>query len=394
MNLNSALKQFEAVESNLAKLDRIWKQLKELIPSGDVIIDVSDPGKYLSLKRSFEHIAKNLPKIDAFEFQICLLDPDEIVLGNVDCLELGEFDASLSFSREVLRQEEVLDEYRFRMESKRRELARQAVVSLSKEIDSRLLQLQSPSEKLPVNEPMPNHEWQKLNSLYKEIDALLGNSLPRGPRWNDMARHLGFGLRQDYEDIVNNHWPNIKQWLERSLYGEDDPLPVSVEDLGELVRAKPQGAVSTELNWSKLSPIDFERLVFNLIDRTSGYVNPQWLTHTNAPDRGRDLSVERIIQDPLTGTKNERIILSCKHTDSVNLSIIAALKEQMKLWALPRVNELIVVSSGRFTTDAIDYVEKHNQGHEAMRIEMWANSQLERLLANRPELIADFYLRK
>lgn len=393
MDLNSVLKQFEAVESNLAKLDRIWKQIRELLPS-DGAIAVSDSGKYLSLQRSFEYIAKGLPKIDGYEFNICLLDPDDITRGNVDCLELGEFDASLSFSRELFRQEEVLDEYRFRMESKRRELARQAIDSLSIEVESLLFQLKIPTEKLQVHDPMPDAEWQKLRALYKGIDALLGSSVRRGPRWEDMARHLGFGVRQDYEDIVKNDWPQIKEWLERSLYGETDPLPVSSGDLGELVRAKPQGPVSTELNWSGLSPVDFERLIFNLIDRTSGYVNPQWLTHTNAPDRGRDLSVNRIVQDPLTGTRNDRIILSCKHTDSVNLPIITALKEQMKLWELPRVNELIVVSSGRFTTDAIDYVERHNQGHEAMRIEMWANSQLERLLANRPELIADFHLRK
>jgi hypothetical protein len=76
------------------------------------------------------------------------------------------------------------------------------------------------------------------------------------------------------------------------------------------------------------------------------------------------------------------------------LAIITALKDQMKLWEPPRVDELIVVSSGRFTTDAVDYIERHNRGCEAMRIEMWPNSQLERLLANRPELIADFHLRK
>lgn len=393
MDLNSALKQFEAVEANLEKLDRTWKQIRELLPEGGSVT-VSDSGKYLALQRSFDHIAKSLPKIDGFEFDLCLLDPDDIARGNIDCLELGEIDASISFSREIFRQEEVLEEYRFRMESKRRELARQTIESLSSEIESLLLNFKEPAEKLKINEPMPDAEWQKLKSLYKSIDALLGNSFQRGLRWNDMARHLGFGVRQDYEDIVEHDWPIIKQWLERSLYGEADPLPVSTSDLGELVRAKPQGPVSTELDWSSLSPVDFERLIFNLIDRTSGYVDPQWLTHTNAPDRGRDLSVTRVTQDPLTGTRTKRVILACKHTDSINLPTVTALKEQMKLWGPPRVDELIIVSSGRFTTDAVDYIEKHNRGDEVMRIEMWANSQLERLLANRPELIANFHLRK
>jgi len=168
---------------------------------------------------------------------------------------------------------------------------------------------------------------------------------------------------------------------------------MTTADLGELVRARPQGPVSTELNLSLLTPADFERLIFNLIDRTPGYHNPQWLTHTNAPDRGRDLSVARVAQDQLTGTRNSRIILACKRTDSVNLPVVTDLIAQMKLWEPPRVDELIIASSGRFTTDAVDYVERHNRGAEAMRIEMWPGSHLERLLANRPELIAEFHLR-
>jgi Restriction endonuclease len=240
---------------------------------------------------------------------------------------------------------------------------------------------------------MPTPEWDLLKGWFKTIDALLGKSVGRAPRWSMMTRHIGFGVRQDYDDIVNHDWPNVRQWLERALYGETDPLPVNAADLGDLVRAKPKGPVCTELNWSVLTPAEFERLIFNIIDRTAGYTNPQWLTHTNAPDRGRDLSVERIVQDPLVGSRTSRIILACKHTDSVNLSTVTDLREQMKLWEPPRVDELIIVSSGRFTTDAIDYIEKHNRGTEVMRIEMWASTQLEQLLADRPELIADFHLR-
>jgi len=57
------------------------------------------------------------------------------------------------------------------------------------------------------------------------------------------------------------------------------------------------------------------------------------------------------------------------------------------------VDELIVVTTGRFTTDAVDFIEKHNRSADAMRIEMWPDSHLERLLSRRPELIAEFRLR-
>jgi hypothetical protein len=59
--------------------------------------------------------------------------------------------------------------------------------------------------------------------------------------------------------------------------------------------------VTTKLDWSVLSDEDFERLIFLLIADTPRYENPQWLQHTHAPDRGRDLSVTKVENDPLAG---------------------------------------------------------------------------------------------
>ncbi|PYI94585.1 MAG: restriction endonuclease [Verrucomicrobia bacterium] len=393
MDLNDTLKQFEAVEANLSKLERLWTQIKPLLPASEREASVTDEGKYIELQRSFNHIARGMPRVDGFGLDCCLLDPDEILKNSIDCLELGEISVSVTFTREVFRQGEVLAEYRFRVESKRRELARQSVESLSAKIEQLLQGLRFTAAELEDNKKMPSEEWDELKNSFKSIDALLGSSTGRAPRWGMMLRHISFGVRQDYDDIVKHDWPDVRRWLDRALYSEADPLPVTATDLGDLVRAEPQGPVSTELNWAVLSPTEFERLIFNLIDRTPGYINPKWLTHTNAPDRGRDLSVERTIEDRLAGTRTLRIILACKRVDSVNLPMVTELKEQMKLWEPPRIDELIIVSSGRFTTDAIDYVERSNRGTEAMRIEMWPSSHLERLLATRPELIGDFHLR-
>jgi hypothetical protein len=63
---------------------------------------------------------------------------------------------------------------------------------------------------------------------------------------------------------------------------------------------------------------------------------------------------------------------------------------------LQRVNQngvLIIATTGRFTTDTIDFIEKHNNSDRAMRIEMWPESHLERLLAQRPGLVVEFHLR-
>lgn len=53
----------------------------------------------------------------------------------------------------------------------------------------------------------------------------------------------------------------------------------------------------TKLNWSVLSDEDFERLILLLITDVDGYENPEWLQHTYAPDRGRDLSVMKADTD-------------------------------------------------------------------------------------------------
>ena len=76
-----------------------------------------------------------MPKIDRFALEECLLDSDAIIEGNIDCFELNEFSESLSFSNAIFRQGEVLSDYRFRMESKRRELPRQAVASICESIE-------------------------------------------------------------------------------------------------------------------------------------------------------------------------------------------------------------------------------------------------------------------
>jgi hypothetical protein len=54
---------------------------------------------------------------------------------------------------------------------------------------------------------------------------------------------------------------------------------------------------------------------------------------------------------------------------------------------------LIIATSGRFTVDAVDWVETHNAGGTRPKIEMWPESHLEVLLARRPHIAAAFHLR-
>ena len=143
----------------------------------------------------------------------------------------------------------------------------------------------------------------------------------------------------------------------------------------------PAELVVEKLMWSNISDEDFERLLFTLVSSSRGYENAEWLTDTNAADRGRDLSVFRTTKDPLMGSRRLRVVIQCKHKKSIGLAEIAQLKEQMRLWEPPRIDELIIATSGRFTTDAVEWIEKLNLSESPLRIEMWPGSRLERLLA-------------
>jgi len=66
---------------------------------------------------------------------------------------------------------------------------------------------------------------------------------------------------------------------------------------------------------------DFFKSGFSLISSAKGYENPEWLMHTNAPDRGRDLSVTRVVDDPLAGVRRSRVLIQCKHWTTKSVSV-------------------------------------------------------------------------
>jgi len=202
-------------------------------------------------------------------------------------------------------------------------------------------------------------------------------------------------------------WMDITEYLKRCEYksskiifaGNDFKYSSLIElrdkYIFKNVSSEPKESVVTELKWSNLSDENFERLIFTLISSTKGYENPEWLMKTNAPDRGRDLSVIRVNKDPLGGTQNSRIIIQCKHwlTKSISLNDVIVVKDQIRLWDPPRVNVLVIATSSRFTGDTVAWIEKYNESGDSLKIEMWAESHLERLLAARPAIIAEFGLK-
>jgi hypothetical protein len=394
--LMAALQQFEATEANLVKLERLWQEILKKIPnqSPNYFQFGSDPD-YDNLRRAFKEVIAALPAIDGWKPECRLMGLSDIARARLEAQELMELDVFLDVEDSIEAPGRELQEYRFKFNRKRLELIQNILSDLIDIVDSNIGNItDNIGPDIEVSALMEGTYWEALRDHVNQIDTLLGR-MKRPTRWGDLLRHLRFGQVGDFHDIEQMDWPSVKKGLRESLYSANDPIPVRVKDLSDLMSNQTRGPVATKLNWERLSPDDFERLIFVLISVESGYENPEWLMQPNAPDRGRDLSVTRVVADPLSGTIRGRVIIQCKHwlSRSINVPDVTSLIAQMKLWEPPRVNVHIIATSGRFTLDAVQYIEQHNQSDTALHIEMWPESHLERLLAARPALIAEFRLR-
>ena len=156
----------------------------------------------------------------------------------------------------------------------------------------------------------------------------------------------------------------------------------------------PTGAVSTELNWSVLDADGFERLLFELVGTTEGYENAFRPMKVNAPDKGRDVTVDRVLVDRLGGTRREAVLIQCKHylVQSVTLADCTLTLEQAKLWTDADFRVVVIACSGSFTQQAVEWLERHNAQGSFPAVEFWPRSHLEHLLAARPDVRAAFGL--
>lgn len=381
-SLNLALRHFALAEANLDKIERHLQRLTHRVPEG---IAFGSNAAYDDACRGYVELLTGLPKIDGWVPSATPLDLDSIAHQRLVAEEIGEPEMLISLGDQMGEPARELVEYRYRLNRARRRLIREAILKIAEGVNATI-----------DSDHGEATEWrQQLLSSLKQMDVLMGSAFERPQAWGALLDQLeqtddGAGV-----DPYARLWTTIRERLISGLYDDVEPLPIPIEDLGTISRSPTLGNVATQLNWGSLDGTGFERLLFSLISNSDSYENVEWLTRTNASDRGRDLSAYRVSRDPLSGVIRSRVIVQCKHwlDRSVTLPDVSAVKDQMDLWQSPRVDVLIIATTGRFTTDAIDFIEKHNSSDRAMKIEKWAESHLERLLAARSGLVAEFHLR-
>jgi hypothetical protein len=404
VDLEEAVGQFDRTALNLDRLAAVEAEILELIPEGINFAGSTANGRrHADLCRRFDVLAAALPAIDGFRITARPPPIDTIAQVRMDAAEIGEPEAWVRAEEMVNEPSSEIDDYRFRLAMARRGLVRERLREIVHKVDALLAPLEPP----PTSEGQPHDTWARdlaewadgfnwdaLASRIAEIRRLLDGGSFGEARWGDLARHLRFAEPVDLRDILASDWPSVREDVERQLYREDEPVPVDVDDLATLAVSNPTGGVTTALDWSALDDEGFERLVFNLFGGTDGYENPQWLTRTRAPDRGRDLSADRVVGDALSGTRRERIMVQCRHrpTSSVSPGDAQEARTKAELWTNPPFDVIVIATTGRFTTDAVAWIESNNISNR-LRIEMWPESHLEMLLADRPELVQRFGLR-
>ena len=390
--LDHAMRQFELAEANLVRLENLWGRIEGALPSGPAF---GAPAGYEEWRIAFERILEELPAIDGFSVENHVYHYDEVGQLLLDAFEVGDIEVQLDVERALSQQGDELRKYRIQLGIKRRELVRDRLIELIDRVDRVMAASWSEDEGDEERLQTDTSHWLELRESLAEINVLLGSDA-RPDSWDVLRQQLETEKSGSLADIAERVWPDVSSFLRDGLYGDFDPVPVDAGDLNEVLNAVPTGPVSEKLDWSVLSDEEFERLIFNLLSEADGYENVQWLQKTHAPDKGRDISAERVDVDGLGSVRRHRTIIQCKHwlAKSVGRSVVADSRNAMELWKSPRVDTVVIATSGRFTGDAISMVETHNQSDRALTIEMWPESHLERMLASRPHLVGQFGLRR
>ena len=99
--------------------------------------------EYEELCLAFRRILSSLPAIDKFSVEDQLYDHDAAGQMHLDALELDDFAVRVQVEKDLSAQGRQLQEYRLRLQTKRRELVRPRLLTLMNEIDQTLSNLSS-----------------------------------------------------------------------------------------------------------------------------------------------------------------------------------------------------------------------------------------------------------
>lgn len=394
MRLDRAVEELNKVAANLELLKTKWYEIKELLAYPiEGHWDPDGKQEYNIKCLEFKDLLTGIPNIRDNNIHYLLPDYDDVSQQARQVNDLFEADLTASFYSEIYEQGPEISKYEHVLKSERRKLVRRQVESCLNDVDAILSSLNHIPDERDHSEYLNVDEIKPLTHKIEQLDNLMGDSIQRPPRWSDLVRHLRFGQVHDLNDIILLDWPSIKPAIESS-FRENDPFEINTEDIGDLVDdADESGEIVTSLNWDAITPEQFERLCADLLELSSNYENVEWLTSTNAPDRGCDIRADWAHSDETRGTVREKFVIQCKHRRNSNIS--ASDIEDLRNITITygNVDVYLIITSGKFTDQALQVIQEWNENNAKPKVEVWGDWKLEQLLASHPDLIIQYGLR-
>lgn len=389
MDLNELFNVFDRTAANLVKLEKVWDRAVMFFPSDQ---NSNAWVEYDDLRRAWDDLLSGLPPIDGWSVRASLSDLDELEAEYARCSHFG--DPVDHLFEKFNQPKRDLAKYRYHFNRARRRAAYDRLQQLAEFVDSSLPRIikNVPRES---EERVTGSDADQVATAIAEIERLIGDAALQRGRWGDLSRHLRFGQGCDWHDIAEFDWPGVRPDVVAGALTDLDPLPVPDIDLAVAAASDLTGVATVALPWDRLDDDGFERLLYDLLLSIPEYENVQWLTKTRAPDRGRDLSMDRVIRDSTGSVRWERVIVQAKHwrSKSVDGPAVGNTVHQLQHWQPPVVHGLIIATSGRFSSDGVDWLEKHNIKGTLPLIEPWPENRIEQLLAQKPHLAAAHGLR-
>lgn len=392
MELYNAIEELNKVSVNLELLKKKWAEIEQLLPvSGNWIQE--DKSQYEIKCFEFNDILETIPKIRDINIRNILPEYDWVSQASRDVSDLDVSDCIMDFYSETFAQDSEISKYEYALKRERRRLIRNQVQQCVRDIDKILDLLNVNLEGRDSSDSLKPEEINPLKERIHQLDGLIGDSVSRPPRWSDLNRHLHFALVHDLYDIIRLDWHSIKPSIDSFFYG-DDPLPIITQDIGDLVdSADKNGIIGTSLNWASITDVQFERLCADLLKALPNWENVEWLTPTHASDRGKDLEAFWVYQDAARGTIRERTLVQCKHRPDKSVSPKDIETLQNLSLTHGKVNLYLVITSGKFSDQVTQIVDRWNESNSKPKFELWEHWKLEQLLASHPYSIKLYGLR-
>jgi len=117
-----------------------------------------------------------------------------------------------------------------------------------------------------------------------------------------------------------------------------------------------------------LSGFEFEDLMEDVF-RNLGYENVHQASKT--ADEGRDILMEEVVDGTRRG-----VVVECKHTDSVGRPVVQKLHSAVATYDFAGPKRGIVITTGRFTNPAQEYVERLRANGDPHQIELIDGAEL------------------